>query len=78
MEEEIAVLSDLLPALGEPNLYTSSPEEALDDNTILVVEDRPDMRAFIRKQLEGIYWVIETANGREGMEKFSNLRWTLL
>jgi signal transduction histidine kinase/ligand-binding sensor domain-containing protein/DNA-binding response OmpR family regulator len=36
---------------------------------ILVVEDNPDVRAFIRGPLEHDYTVVEAADGREGIEK---------
>jgi len=45
-------------------------EKELDsDTTVLLVEDNPDMRAFIRETLAGSYRVIEAADGQDGVEK---------
>ncbi len=46
-------------------------EEAVSQQrqVILVVEDNPDMRAFIKRSLEPFYSVIEAADGAEGIEK---------
>ncbi|MCP5045883.1 MAG: response regulator, partial [bacterium] len=38
-------------------------------NVILVVEDNPDVRRYIREPLESDYIVKEAANGRSGIEK---------
>ncbi len=49
----------------------SLPPEATEStkNTILVVEDNPDMRQFIRESIEAYYVVEEVGDGREGIEK---------
>jgi len=39
------------------------------DTIILVVEDNADMRAYIRRELEPDYKVVEAPDGQEGMEK---------
>lgn len=79
LAEEVPVM---VPGFMEANDLISPPfqesstqdllpgsKEAMDEAIILLVEDNADMRAFIRKQLDDIYRVIEAANGREGMEK---------
>jgi signal transduction histidine kinase/ligand-binding sensor domain-containing protein/CheY-like chemotaxis protein len=40
-----------------------------DRTTVLVVDDHPELRAYIRRHLEPGYRVIEAANGAEGLEK---------
>lgn len=59
-------------------LTTVSPEETngdakfpgdTDRPTILIVEDSEDLRNYIRKHLEGNYEIIETENGKKGLEK---------
>jgi signal transduction histidine kinase/ligand-binding sensor domain-containing protein/DNA-binding response OmpR family regulator len=40
-----------------------------DRTTVLVVDDHPELRAYIRRHLEPEYRVVEAANGAEGLEK---------
>jgi signal transduction histidine kinase/DNA-binding response OmpR family regulator len=49
----------------------SLPPEAEESprNTILIVEDNPDMRQFIRESIESYYVVEEAGDGREGIDK---------
>ncbi len=39
------------------------------ENTLLLVEDNPDMRAFIRETIDAQFQVIEAADGQDGVEK---------
>lgn len=60
--------------LSESIILPSAPTdnfapELSSDNTLLLVEDNPDMRIFIRDILAGQFHVIEAADGKEGVEK---------
>jgi signal transduction histidine kinase/ligand-binding sensor domain-containing protein/DNA-binding response OmpR family regulator len=39
-----------------------------DKEILLLAEDNPEVREFIREQLEEDYWVIEASNGKEALE----------
>ncbi len=41
--------------------------------TVLVVEDNPDVRSYIREQLEDFYQVAEAGNGEEGVKLAQNV-----
>lgn len=51
------------PSIGK----VSAPD--FDHNLVLVVEDNPEVRAFVRRVLEKDYRVVEAANGEEGIQK---------
>jgi DNA-binding response OmpR family regulator len=40
-----------------------------DRTTILVVDDHPDVRAYVRRHLEPDYRIVEAADGAEGLEQ---------
>lgn len=44
-------------------------QELLSENTLLLVEDNPDMRSFIRDILTGSYNVVEAVDGQDGINK---------
>ncbi len=50
---------------------SSIEEQASSKEIILLVEDNPEVRAFIRQQLEGRYAVLEAADGEEGLTRAS-------
>jgi len=59
-----------IETLVQPSLPTDAGVPELNaDNTLLLVEDNPDMRVFIRDILAGQFRVIEAADGQEGVEK---------
>ena len=64
-DEAIATDGEPLPVF--PALNDGETMEA--ENILLLVEDNPDMRAFIRNQLEGSYRIEEAEDGLEGVAK---------
>jgi CheY-like chemotaxis protein len=62
---EAALLADA----ENPERPDAAPEAPL----VLVIEDNPDVRRFIRESLEGDYQVAEACNGAEGVEKATEL-----
>jgi DNA-binding response OmpR family regulator len=59
--EGIATMPQQPPAAEEP-VSAKAP-------LILIVEDHPDVRAYIRQNLEGDYQIREATNGEEGQAK---------
>jgi signal transduction histidine kinase/ligand-binding sensor domain-containing protein/DNA-binding response OmpR family regulator len=53
--------------LAKPLSSPAAADEAGSKELVLVVEDNPEVQAFIREQLEAHYQVIVAANGREGI-----------
>lgn len=78
-DEETIVVSTMKQV--DENITTVSPVAILDTNenissaddtsraTILIVEDSEDLRNYIKKSLADSYEVIETPNGKKGLEK---------
>jgi len=66
--DQYSVISDQLP--GTSNQQPATSDE---DTIILIVEDNADMRAYIRRELERDYKIVEAQNGREGVEKAMEL-----
>jgi signal transduction histidine kinase/AraC-like DNA-binding protein len=56
------------PAPGAPG-QDARAEPAEDRTTVLVVDDNPDMRAYLRSVLERSCRVIEAGDGRTGLER---------
>jgi signal transduction histidine kinase/ligand-binding sensor domain-containing protein/CheY-like chemotaxis protein/AraC-like DNA-binding protein len=74
-----APLEDWSPRLPLPSTPVEEPpaEDAADSahegasedvTTVLVVEDNPELRAFIRMHLQGRFRVVEAADGLQGLE----------
>ncbi len=63
---EVHVDMEAAPAAGR---VRDADDEAVDDTTVLIVEDHAEVRGFLRDHLEKYYSVIEAQNGREGLEK---------
>lgn len=53
---------------GTSNMLSRKIEKAKGLNTILLVEDNPDMRLFIREHLESKYDILEACSGQEGLK----------
>lgn len=58
------VLVAAAPTMPEPDVESTAEAE---QNTILIVEDNKELRAFIRQIFEGQYIVHEASDGREGL-----------
>lgn len=54
------------PREREARLVSHPPAHA---PTLLIVEDNPDMRSYIRSHLEGSYRILEAENGEEGLKR---------
>ena len=61
-----ALTPALAPAAPEAGLPITAPDE--DRTTVLVVDDNPDLRTYVRSILAPTYRVIEAADGRAGLE----------
>lgn len=49
-------------------VHNHTPDENDERALVLIVEDNPELRAFIRRQIESNYQVIEAENGVEGID----------
>ncbi|MFZ0391596.1 MAG: response regulator, partial [Calditrichia bacterium] len=56
------------PSIGGPSIK-DGPQKNGHSESILIVEDNPDVRAYIRELLEGGYQVIEAPHGRAGIHR---------
>ncbi len=64
--------SDQLFPLAHPKPASPNPQSQLTANqllTILIVEDNPDMRAYLRNCLDGNSCIIEAENGAAGLKQ---------
>lgn len=69
--------SDLIPdyvaPLEQPPGKRQVPSREEPQSRLLIVEDNPDMRLFIRKELEANYLIDEAGDGKEGIQMASTL-----
>ncbi len=68
-----SILTESLDMLSEPAEVLSVSETSMTENgeiheRVLVVEDNPDVRSYVREQLEENYRVTEAGNGEEGIK----------
>lgn len=57
------------PADGPGDEEAEAPSDEDDVPTLLVVDDNPDIRAYVREQMEGRFRVAEAADGIEGLSR---------
>lgn len=50
------------------SLEAKTPADASEKPSLLIVEDNPDIRAYLRENLESDYQISEAADGKEGLE----------
>jgi len=71
LEDEVSI--ELIPQstelASEPAGENKTNPELIDKPKILIVEDQPDVRTYVRGLLEKEYRVEEAGNGLEGLEK---------
>ena len=66
-----AALTALTMATPQEPLLASrlpEPDRGEDRTTVLVIDDHPEVRAYIRRHLEPDYRVVEAADGAQGLE----------
>jgi CheY-like chemotaxis protein len=76
------IMVDLMPGEEEEQEEKEAGSDAVEDkecagfeaetpgkNVILVVEDNPDVRKYVREPLESLYTVIEAKDGKEGIAR---------
>lgn len=69
LDETATRLEDLAPGHGErPGSRAELESTEQKKATILIVEDNPDVRAYLRLHLSAEYRVVEAANGGDGLE----------
>lgn len=52
-----------------PDMAPAADYDEKDRPTLLIVEDNPDIRAYLRENLEAKYQIEEAGHGKEGLEK---------
>lgn len=70
-EKITPVFSDIVKELKEDFIEKEelNPVRIQDADIILIIEDEPDLRKFIKNSLPKNYMVIEASNGEQGIEK---------
>jgi signal transduction histidine kinase/ligand-binding sensor domain-containing protein/DNA-binding response OmpR family regulator len=67
------VLPAILPSEPSGLEDEAEPDPEDDRTTVLVVDDNPEIRAYIRRHLEPTYRVVEAADGVEGLARARSL-----
>ncbi len=68
LKEPIEVVAQVDDKLIKESFEPSEPQEETDLPVILLVEDNLDMRTYLRSSLQDEYSLIETDNGKQGLE----------
>ncbi|MCB0584042.1 MAG: response regulator [Phaeodactylibacter sp.] len=66
-EADLEAEAVAMPAVAGQNAEKEGPVKN-EAPTVLIVEDNPDVRAYIKGQLSGQYQILEAENGRAGLE----------
>ena len=64
----LAALADEIRLTPDPAVATSAAAEREDMPTVLVVDDHPDVRAYVARHLRSEYRVIEAADGTQALD----------
>lgn len=66
----VEIREDASGALPEGNIspYPEKPQEKPDARIMLIVEDNPDVRFFIRSHFDALFTIYEARNGKEGWD----------
>jgi DNA-binding response OmpR family regulator len=67
LENEPEIIKESTPELITQSIFENNNEKDLPH--LLIIEDNPDMRLFIKNEFKDIYTVIEAHNGTVGIEK---------
>jgi signal transduction histidine kinase/ligand-binding sensor domain-containing protein/DNA-binding response OmpR family regulator len=67
-QEVSVILNEEYDVLGEEDSSLDTREKGNVNPTVLIVEDNPDVRKFIRISLEPVYKIIEAKDGVTGLE----------
>jgi len=70
---KLPILQHFNSAHGDPESLSSGHEISEDAPILLIVEDNPDMRTFIRGYFESTYKVFEAENGEKGLDMARNM-----
>lgn len=73
VEEAFSLLER--PPSGNGNSESQDPEHS---ETVLIVDDNADIRAYLRNLLQKRYRIVTASNGREGLHKIKEIKPTLV
>ncbi|MCB0547038.1 MAG: response regulator [Phaeodactylibacter sp.] len=68
VEEVISEVNEAPANTGPAGTVETDSSSPKDAPIVLIVEDNPDVRLYIKGQLSGLYQILEAENGRQGLE----------